>query len=62
MFDGECKKCKKKKFLLNHYGFCEPCHSKFIPYLREALRKFLKSGNRKGTGKKSWITRRKDLK
>ena len=66
MPDLRCKKCNKpdSKLIipLSVYGFCNVCQEKFMPYLSEAIRKFIKSGNRKGTGKKSWATRRKNIK
>lgn len=64
--EARCRKCRKKesqlKIPLSVYGFCNKCHLKFLPYLRDAIQKFLKSGNRKGTGKKSWVTRKKNAK
>ena len=63
MFDKvTCKKCNKRVPWVSKYGFCEKCHIKFLPFLTDAIRKFLKSGNRNGTGKKSWETRRKSVK
>ena len=62
--DKICIKCGKKESQsimpwVSHYGFCNECHQKFLPYIADAKKKFLKT--RKGTGKKSWITRKKDL-
>jgi len=62
MPDKQCLKCKKKESqsdfpFMSSYGLCNECHALFLPRITEALRKFL--NNRKGSGKKSWITRRK---
>jgi hypothetical protein len=62
--DKSCRKCGKKESksemaFVSVYGLCNECHMKFLPLLSEALNKFLKT--RKGTGKKSWITRKRHL-
>jgi hypothetical protein len=63
--DKICLKCGKKElqsdfYFASPYGLCNSCHSLFLPYITKALKKFLKT--RKGSGKKSWITRRKHFK
>ena len=60
--DKVCLKCGKKEsqsdfIFASAYGFCNECHTAFIPFIVEAKKRFLKT--RKGSGKKSWITRRK---
>ena len=65
--EPRCRKCGRKQnqpndTFVSAYSFCNKCHLKFMPFIREAMRKFINSGNRKGTGKKSWATRRKNIK
>jgi hypothetical protein len=61
----KCLKCGKKEsecdfpFMPPH-NLCAQCHTLFIPYIERALKRFLRG--RKGSGKKSWVTRRKHIK
>jgi len=60
--DKTCLKCGKKESQsempwMSVYGFCNSCHEKFLPFIFEAKKKFLKT--RKGSGKKSWVMRRR---
>jgi len=59
-----CRKCGKKEFgsgwpFMSPYGLCNECFQDFLPFIHKALMRFLKT--RKGSGKKSWVTRRKHL-
>lgn len=55
----KCRKCKipetKAKGLFSVYGFCPDCQNKFMPFLAEAIRKFL--NKKRNTNKKKYFKR-----
>jgi len=47
----KCRKCGKKEenlpTPLNSHGLCNDCYNSFLPYFREAMKKFIASKKRR---------------